>query len=386
MDADERLLAYVTRSLLPTWRVHGVDPETGGFHERLGQDLRPVPLTYRRLLTQCRQVFSFAEGAALADLPWAKDIATRGFRYLREHYEDRRNGGWTFALGEGGPLPSRSRQLYAHAFVLLACWAQVRATGDDQAAAVARRTAEFIGNHFRTPTRGLHTVLDEDLRDLGHIRQQNPHMHLFESCLLLLEETGERPYGEMAASLADLLLDIFLDDNTGTLIEHFDADWSPHPELGRVREPGHHFEWAWLLHRWRGVARRYGLDARGDEVDRAADRMLSWALMHGVDRQHGGLFDEVGPEGQLLKETKRIWPVCEALKALRLASAVTERGGLVLEQEADALVGLLFDRYFAPHNGTWVEVLDRDLSPRTDYLPSTTPYHIVMAARELARP
>ncbi len=382
MTFDERIKEHLVRSLLPAWRTRGVDPVSGGFHERLDLRLEPVALPYRRLLTQCRQVFTFAEGAALGDLPWAADIARRGFEHLCQHYRVSARGGWKFALGHRGPLPSETRQLYAHAFVLLACWSQFRSCGDEHALVLARETVSFLNERFRAPDQGFVTALDEDMRDTGALRQQNPHMHLFEACLFLFEETREEVFGEVANAVLGPFLKAFIDRETFTLVEHFDEDWSPNAELGSVREPGHHFEWVWLIHRWLRLAREREFPTRADQLEEVADRFLAWALARGTDREFGGVFDEVGPEGKVLKETKRIWPVCEAVKALRFASAV--RGGLAdLDREAEALGCLFWDHYLHATDGTWAEVLDRDLTPRTNYLPSTTLYHIVMMIREL---
>lgn len=381
MQLTQRLSRHVTEALLPVWKDVGVDPRTGGFHERLDIELRPIALPYQRLLTQCRQVFSFSAGATLADLPWARDIAARGFRFLRESFEDRQRGGWKFALGEGGPLPSTTRQLYAHAFVPLACWAQLRVNDDDEAARTAQRTLEYLDEHLRAPSGGFYTAVTEDHQVLEHSLQQNPHMHLFESCMFMADVTKEMIFIKMAQELSSLFLDRFLDQSARTLVEHFDASWSPDAKLGHVREPGHHFEWCWLVHRWLDVAERLKVPTRAEELSKAAADLLSWAIDQGTDPERGGIFDEVGPQGTALKETKRIWPVCEALKALAFrapGSANTRR----LEDQAQKLGDLLFDHYLTGP-GTWNEVLARDLTPATNYLPSTTLYHIVMCAREL---
>jgi mannose-6-phosphate isomerase len=382
-NAGERLRDYVTRALLPTWHEHGYDLVQGGFHERLEAALRPVPLGYRRLLTQCRQIFSFAEGTLLGGPPEALDRAVLGFRFLCDHYQDDARGGWRFTLGEGGTLPSTTRHLYAHAFVLLACSAIRRATGDDSASRRAERTVEYLHDRFAAPNGGFRTALDEEGRDLGLSRQQNPHMHLFEACLMMWEVTDDHRYAALADTIAGLLLDVFLDPETGTLIEFFADDWSPHPESGSVREPGHHAEWAWLLHRWVATTRERGFAARrSDDLEAAAGRLLDWAVAAGLDPEHGGLFDEVGPRGEVLKDTKRIWPVLEAVKGLGFASAYRGRTPERDRAAAD-LADLLFTCYLRPETGTWVEVLGRDLTTRSDALPGTTPYHIVMAAREL---
>ena len=62
MSDDQRLIDYVTQSLLPTWKEVGVARDRGCFWERLDEDLSPIDLGYERLLTQARLLFSFSEG------------------------------------------------------------------------------------------------------------------------------------------------------------------------------------------------------------------------------------------------------------------------------------------------------------------------------------
>src|SRR3546814_14300515 len=77
-------------------------------------------------------------------------------------------------------------------------------------------------------------------------------MHLLEAFLALYEASGEAHWLARAQSIHDLFRRHFLQQ--GQLVEFFDADWREVPQDGRdgarrLREPGHFFEWAWLLHR-----------------------------------------------------------------------------------------------------------------------------------------
>ena len=57
---------------------------------------------------------------------------------------------------------------------------------------------------------------------------------------------------------------------TGALREFFAADWSPAPGIdGRIAEPGHHYEWAFLLARWAALT--------GRERPQAVDRLIAFA-------------------------------------------------------------------------------------------------------------
>ena len=86
-------------------------------------------------------------------------------------------------------------------------------------------------------------------------RRQNPHMHLLEALLALHVATGEKNWLRRAGALVDLFKRRFVDPQTGALIEFFAEDWSAAPgDEGRLREPGHQFEWVWLLFEY--IARR----------------------------------------------------------------------------------------------------------------------------------
>ena len=76
------------------------------------------------------------------------------------------------------------RDLYAHAFVLLAIASYVGATGNRRALSLADETLAFLDDHMASPDGGGFV---EQLPPLGGVRRQNPHMHLFEALLALWE-------------------------------------------------------------------------------------------------------------------------------------------------------------------------------------------------------
>ncbi len=105
----------------------------------------------------------------------------------------------------------------------------------------------------------------------------NPHMHLFEAALAW-EALAERPqaWTALADEIANLALTKFIDQTSGGLREFFDHHWSPHPsDKGRIMEPGHQFEWGWLLARWGAL--------RADAVAIAkAERLFEIGISHGM--------------------------------------------------------------------------------------------------------
>lgn len=383
MDPEEgarSLRRYVTDDLLPAWLSCGVAPD-GGFHERLDAELRPKDLGYRRLLSQCRQVFSFGEAALLGAPSASREQALIGFGPMLR-FCDPATGAWHFAHGEGAPLPANTRHLYAYAFVVLACTTLERHAPAGVARDLGGEVLADVHDTFRRPGGGFHSAIDEDGQPLPLPFSQNPHMHLFEACVFRLEAAPDPLAQAMAGELVDLLLDRFLDPTDGTLIEYLDLDPSA-DDRGRIREPGHHFEWVWLIARWLRLADSRGIPTRRRDLETAAIGLLSWAVRQTLAHPEGALGDEVDANGQMITPTHRIWPVLEAVKGLAFA----RQGGWSVEgaDEAESrLWRLLFARYLHEGTGRWTEGLGPDLSPTVSDHPATTMYHIVMAARELA--
>lgn len=378
MFDHRRLTEFVLNSIIPHWIKTEEDVGQKGFHERLDSSCVPISLSYQRLTSAARLVFSFGEASLMGADPLCRSLALDGFAFMTGHFFHGKNG-WLFSLGEGGPLPGKTRHLYAHAFAILSCATVFRLTRDKNALEVADITIDFIRDAFKAPGAGFYSSLDENLQPRAEPREQNPHMHLFEALIFIYEATGDKKYLRFAGEIASLFLQRFYDSELGTLTEFFDDSWQVHAQTGKALEPGHHFEWAWLLSRW--LAINPEKEEFENELAQAAHKLLSWATEHGVDSDRGGIYDAVEATGKIVKSSKRIWPVLEAVKALRSQAA---DNGFTGSSLYDELGDLLFDRYLIS-GGTWREHLAEDFQPIVSYLPATTLYHLVMAVRELER-
>ena len=86
----------------------------------------------------------------------------------------------------------------------------------------------------------------------------------------------------------------------GVLCEYFDDDLNPASgELGRIVEPGHHYEWIWLL-RW------YERES-GRSVQRYVDGLYRHADKYGYDKE-GMVVDEALIDGAHRLRSRRTWP------------------------------------------------------------------------------
>jgi mannose-6-phosphate isomerase len=357
-----QIRSHLWDQLLPLWKEHGVDRARGGFFNQLTHACEPAPGGAKRLLVQLRQIHAFAQAHLDGAPDWTLETARHGWEFLR-HYRDEQHGGWYLTASLAGePLDTR-KDCYAHAFVILALATLHRATGEREVLAGAEHALEVLLDKMRDPAGGFHASADEAWRPQAGARLQNPQMHLFEALLALHEASGSGL--ELARELLDLLRSRLVDER-GCLFERFGADWEADP--GAPVEPGHQFEWVWLL-------AEYARLSGDDSAAALADGMYAFGVRYGLDREHGGVFDELSSDGELRRDSKRLWPQTEHLHALALRCP-GELGGPL---------ALVFERYVDPQQGGWREHTDRTGRVTSTLMNATSVYHVYGSLRRVAR-
>jgi mannose/cellobiose epimerase-like protein (N-acyl-D-glucosamine 2-epimerase family) len=377
----EQIRAWLCESALPLWSNAGLDGDAGGFFDNLtigGDPLRHAP---KRLRVQARQVYVFSHAHLLGWTPAPgqvspRDAATSGFNFMIEHYWRDDPGGFVYAASPDGAVADPRIELYDQAFVLFACAWYYRAYGDDRAKIWAGRIIAFLDSHLADSANGGY--FDNLSHDLP--RRQNPHMHLLEALLALHLATGDEGALPRARSLVELFRQRFLDEDTGTLGEFFDAGWNPaKTTAGEIVEPGHHYEWTWLLYHYGALT--------GDDRGREAETLYRFAEQHGIDREPGAtqglVYDSLLRRGVDLDDNKRLWGQTEAIKAH------TARMEFAGDEDARARLDEMLDRLFDCHlmgdTGLWREQLQPDGSPIRDTVPATSLYHLFLALTEVLR-
>jgi mannose/cellobiose epimerase-like protein (N-acyl-D-glucosamine 2-epimerase family) len=363
---------------LPVWQQYGVDREAGGFHEKLDIGCRPVTTDGKRLVVQARQIYVFSHAAIENLFDGALEVAVHGFEFLITHY--RSDIGWRHSVQrDGTPLDNR-RDLYDQAFMIYAMAWLFRASGNQKALELAEETLEFLDATLIDKVNGGYGEgLDEDGKGLQQPRRQNPHMHLLEALLALHEATGEGGYLTRAAALISLTRDRFIVD--GSIREYFTPNLQPLPSAtGRIVEPGHHFEWVWLLHRYMELA------GPSPDIAEMAGLLYRFAVDHGADPQSGGIMNQINSDGTATKTSRRVWPQTEALKAHAARGALAgdpEAGGRL----CSVLTALLRDHLMAEgvSPGAWREHIGQDGTGSIDIMPASTLYHLVLANSEIGR-
>jgi mannose-6-phosphate isomerase len=352
------LRSWLLQQSLPLWLAHGIDRAAGGFHEALAPDGYACDAPFRRLRVVARQIYVFAAAHA-AGLAHADAAVAMGLDFLARHAAHP-DGGYAWRFNLRNEPTDTTRDLYDHAFVLLAFSAATSVLPAATLRPQALRLLAFINRAFAHPGGGYLESLPPSLP-----RRQNPHMHLLEALLAAHEAFGDGVFADRARAILSLFLDRLLDDETGALPEFFDDALQPDAPGGVfVTEPGHHAEWAWLLDR---AARIGGVNPRPAE---AAVRLLAFMDRHGRHRLTGDLVDQVGSDGRQMLQTARLWPQTERLKAeyVRRDMSPARRAAA-----SSGLAAWLHD------DGLWFERRDADGQFIAGPAPASSLYHLTCA-------
>jgi mannose/cellobiose epimerase-like protein (N-acyl-D-glucosamine 2-epimerase family) len=280
-------------------------------------------------------------------------------------------GGWAKVLGREGGVRDATFDLYDQAFGLYALAWFARASGEDEPLALAVETMAAIDRRLaRDDGRGFRST-DPDSPP-GAL--QNPHMHLLEAMLALHETTGVARWAERAVDLGELFSTTLFDANTSTLPESFDADWRRVTPI--VVEPGHQFEWTWLL-------TRLG-DVTGYYHNMMMKALSGFGEKHGLNPANGLAWDAVGVDGGVLEPTHRLWPQTELLKAS--LARCEGRGCVTHAATITRTLGNILDLYLEPApRGCWRDQVDAGGRPLDQPIPASTLYHLFLAFAELFR-
>jgi mannose/cellobiose epimerase-like protein (N-acyl-D-glucosamine 2-epimerase family) len=362
--------AWMFEAALPLWADIGLDRRHGGAVESLTLEAAgDAGAGFKRTRVICRQLYVFCH-AHLLGWEGARTCADFIYAELRARYWRGAEIGWARRLTALGAPLDDTPDLYDYAFCMFALAWRVRAFQDESALALAHATLDILETRFAHPGGlGFHAALPPALP-----REQNPHMHLTEAALALFEASGDQRFAALADRMTDLMRAQFL--KGAILPEFFDDDWRPLPGAQGARvEPGHMFEWAWIL------AQHHRLRGGGHAETIAA--LVDFAERHGVDPVRQITFNAVTADGAQLDCGSRVWPNTERLKGWIGAYEVC---GLDPRGAIAGSIRALFVHYLNPApRGAWIDAIDAEAMPIAQTIPASTLYHLFLAFAEVLR-
>lgn len=366
-----RLRQWLVEIALPFWMEHGVDRVHGGFVESLDLDGIDSRLPYKRTRVTARQIYVFSQ-AHLLGFPGARDVVEHGMDHLLGKAWISDEAGFARRVAATGEVIDPTPDLYDLAFALFAISWAYRATRREDLRYWAGRTLDVTEKLLRD------TEGEGFWHDAGREgwRQQNPHMHLLEASLAAIEAFDESRYVTLAHEISGLFETRFWDAENGVLPEFFDRNWNPAPDAqGGITEPGHQFEWAWILHNGKRLI--------GRDNAPLVRALCQSAETRGVDPVTGLTLNQLSRTGKVLDGGSRSWPNTERMKA---AVALYELDGTDPWQMIATSAEALFTNHLAHKPaGTWIDTFDSMGAPTAKAIPASTLYHLVLAFAEVLR-
>lgn len=374
MDGVSKIAQWGLQIALPFWAERGWDNVHGGFLEAVTLGGSAIYGDVRRVRVQARQIYVFARAHQEGWLD-GLDRAEQAATLLKQRaWQSDGQPGWVHALTDAGDVSDPTRDLYDHAFILLALGQLGGASGNKAWFDLADETLAWLDAAMADPAGGY----CETLAGSQWPRRQNPHMHLFEALMALYETSGRSEFLTRATAIKALFETVFYDPETAVVREFFNADWSRVTgELGAVVEPGHLCEWAWLLHEYHRLS--------GTPIDAAASALFGTAMRVGVNPQTGLLHAAINAHGAVLDGSSRTWMQTEWLRtAVRLSELGLPGAAGHLERAGSAMSHHLNDVIA----GGWVDQFDASAGALSDRIPASTLYHVFGAIAECvsARP
>ena len=294
----------------PYWCERIVDP-LGGYFESLNERGEAEISPARTVLNQARLTYVFSHAAVLGGSASLRRAADHGFDFLkRSSVINGRFEGWHRSTRVQGVSLDSARDAYDHAFVIFAMALYHRACASQEALQLAEQAFRFLESNLCD---AVHGGFFEEYPSTHKLpRRQNPHMHLLEAVLAMHAATGQKIWMDRASAIIELFKEFFFDRKTGSLVEFFDKKWNvARGNPGLQREPGHQFEWVWLLG-------QYANQAGANDFEKYAEALFAFGTRHGIDP--GGLLrgiviDSVSVDGTALANSKLLWPQTEYIKA-----------------------------------------------------------------------
>jgi mannose/cellobiose epimerase-like protein (N-acyl-D-glucosamine 2-epimerase family) len=374
----QQLTRWFIEQAMPFWGTQGTDWAHGGFFERFSLGGQPLDEP-RRTRVVARQVYVATQAKALGWTGPFDALLAHGLSFLLGKL---RQSDHTFAASVtvGGEVVNASFDLYEQAFALFALAQAHQALSEpsEQARLVeaSRLTRHALMARYKHPSFGF-----EESAPPASPLKANPHMHMLEATLAWETQAvaDAAEWRALSDEIAELALQKLIDPATGALSECFDAHWQRLPgEAGDVVEPGHQFEWAWLLMRW-GHARQ-----RPEAIE-AARKLIDIGETHGTCATRGVAFNQINHAMQVVDASAKLWPQTERIKAW-CALAQHARSGAELAtalQGAHRAMQGLMPYLNHPTPGLWQEIMLPNSEFTTEPCRASSLYHIVCAIETL---
>jgi len=370
-DLARGMRTELASKVLPYWYDTAQDREHGGY--RLADDAVRGRRAARekQLVTQSRMIWGFAHAhrkGFSTDQRSYLGAAEQGHRFLRDHFLDRKRGGYFWKTDPSGRLISDVKNLYAEVFVIYALVELHRAGRRSQPLEEAMELYQTLQRHAHDARHGgwlEHFTRDWRLItkptpgaevEVPGLKSANAHLHLMEAYTELYDATRDESVKGSLAEAIEVNTTHFFPEQAGRSVLHRHLDWQP------VSDPisaglwyGHLVEFAWLLIRAQQVL---GVPPAWSHF--AAH--LEHALGHGYDHARGGMYYSGMGEEPATQTDKEWWVQAELLAAL--TEGLKHDASPAHLDALEKLIRFVWTHQVDPRDGIWLDTVTADGQPK----------------------
>ena len=323
----EELTKELKENILGFWMKHAVDEDQGGFFGEVSTDLQINSKADKSLVLNARLLWTFSAAYRLYGDKSYLTLADRAYAYLTKHFIDQEHGGLYWMLASDGTPSNDKKQVYGQAFGIYALTEYHRATGSEEALALAIELFHILEKYSYDPIhKGYVEALSRDWqmtgdfslsdKDLNEKKSMNTHLHIMEAYTNLYRVWQSPLLREKQAELIEVTIQHIVDAQTGHFLLFFDEAWqvkSDHISYG------HDIEGSWLLVE---AAEVLGNERLLQLAKKVAIQMAEATYNKGVDAD-GGIINEANANGYI-DANKDWWPQAEAMVGFYNAYQLTQ--------------------------------------------------------------
>ncbi len=375
-------------SILDFWMNRTIDSKHGGFVGSIGNDNVADAEAAKGIVMNSRILWTFSAAYNREKKQVHLDVAARAYRYIVDHFIDRKYGGVYWSVDCKGKMLNGRKQIYGLAFCIYGLSEYYKATREDVALHLACNLYEQIeknsfdkyqGGYFEAFTQGWKPADDLRLseKDSNEKKTMNTHLHIIEAYANLYTVWPDETLSESIKHLLDVFDQHFIDPRTFHLRLFMSEHWTSKSSLISY---GHEIEASWLLLECAEAIRNEHYINRFRKLGiRLAD-----AAAEGLDSD-GGLWYEFEPaENRLIKE-KHSWPQAEAMVGFLNAWQLT--GDEKYLQYFNGAWGFTKNHIVDHRNGEWFWGVNEDYSVMQKEKAGfwKCPYHNSRACMEILK-
>lgn len=306
--------------ILPFWKNNLKDEIHGGFYGKVDGNMIPDLKAPKSVVLNCRLLWTYTRAWKMLDDNECGELARRAFEYIRDKFWDPVYKGAYWMLTADGEAGEAEKRAYGQAFLIYSMAEYYRASGDEQAKALAMETLELMNHHLLLPKGGYADSATRDWqRDEwvniwvknrnGDAMLLNSNMHFFEAILSLAEATGdERVIASLRRQL-EFILDTVVDHDLHHLKAGMDENGDRTDDEINF---GHDAECSYLLVQ---AAELIGDNGLVEKAKRTAVEIVNQIYEEGMDKTNGGVYYVASCRTGEINRSKIWWVEAEAVTA-----------------------------------------------------------------------